>query len=58
MNVTTINTGEIHEALNFKGYKSYPIEFLERLEERLNRIKETRMEWNVIKNMLDDVSRT
>ena len=51
-NITTISTGEIDETLNFMDYKRDPIEFIERLEEHLNRIKETRR--NVIKSMLDE----
>ena len=49
MNIMTINTSEMHGTLNFEYYKRNPIEFIE-LEERLNRIKQTR--WNVIKRIL------
>ena len=40
------------ENINFKMYRGNPIEFLERIDEWLGRIKVTR--WNRIKNLLDD----
>ena len=40
------------ENVNFRDYRRNPLEFLERVEEILNRLKETR--WNMIKGILDE----
>ena len=40
------------ENINFKDYRRNPIEFLERVDEGLNRMKENR--WSMIKSLLDD----
>ena len=43
------------DTINFRDYKRNPIEFLERVNEWLNRTKENR--WSIIKNILDDYSK-
>ena len=40
------------ENVNFKNYPRNPVEFLERVDECLQRTKENR--WTMIKNLLDD----
>ena len=44
--------GENRDVINFRDYRQNPLEFLERLEEWLNRTKENR--WHMIKNLLDE----
>ena len=52
MNYTPIPIGENREAISFKEYQRNPLEFIDRLEELINRIKENR--WTMIKNILDE----
>ena len=43
------------ENIDFRAYKKNPLEFLERVDEVLNRNKENR--WTIIKGMLDEYFR-
>ena len=45
-------TQDSRESVNFRDYRRNPLEFLGRVEEILNRLKENR--WNMIKGTLDE----
>ena len=40
------------DVINFKNYKKNPIQFLERVDENLTRIRENR--WTVIRSLMDE----
>ena len=52
MSYTQVLLGENKEVISFKEYRKNPLEFIERLEEYINRVKENR--WSIIKTLLHE----
>ena len=52
---THIFTNENREVINFKSYRRNPIEFLKRVEELIERNRDTR--WTTVRSLIDEMFR-